>query len=106
MISRKNLETAGEGIGIAAALSQCGLTSSNSEAFAMIQQGGVKIDGEKISDRTLRLEPGFSGILAGRQAQVLQSHRQVNRLSDIDWIQWQAKDPATLVLCFAMMKSC
>jgi len=59
----KTLETAGEGIGIAAALSQCGLTSSNSEAFRMIQQGGVKIDGEKISDRTLRLDPGFSGIL-------------------------------------------
>jgi tyrosyl-tRNA synthetase len=59
----KKLATGGEGIGIAAALSQCGLTSSNSEAFRMIQQGGVKIDGEKISDRTLNLEPGFSGIL-------------------------------------------
>jgi tyrosyl-tRNA synthetase len=57
------LETGGEGIGIAAALSQCGLTSSNSEAFRMIQQGGVKIDGEKVSDRTLRLDAGFSGIL-------------------------------------------
>lgn len=62
-IPEKMLETAGEGIGIAAALSQCGLTVSNSEAFRMIQQGGVKIDGEKISDRTMRLEPGFSGIL-------------------------------------------
>ena len=62
-IAEKTLQTAGEGIGIAAALSQCGLTSSNSEAFRMIQQGGVKIDGEKISDRTLRLQPGFSGIL-------------------------------------------
>jgi len=59
----KTLETAGEGIGIAAALSQCGMTSSNSEAFRMIQQGGVRIDGEKISDRTLRLGPGFTGIL-------------------------------------------
>ncbi len=62
-IPEKILETDGEGIGIAAALSQCGLTSSNSEAFRMIQQGGVKIDGEKISDRTLKLEPGFAGIL-------------------------------------------
>jgi len=59
----KTLETGGEGIGIAAALSQCGLTSSNSEAFRMIQQGGAKIDGENVSDRTLKLEPGFSGIL-------------------------------------------
>jgi tyrosyl-tRNA synthetase len=62
-IPEKTLETAGDGIGIAAALSQCGLTSSNSEAFRMIQQGGVRIDGEKISDRSLRLDPGFSGIL-------------------------------------------
>jgi tyrosyl-tRNA synthetase len=29
----------------------------------MIQQGGVKIDGEKIGDRTMRLEAGFAGIL-------------------------------------------
>ncbi|MBT8054248.1 MAG: tyrosine--tRNA ligase [Xanthomonadales bacterium] len=62
-IPGQTLQTGGEGIGIAAALSQCGLTTSNSEAFRMIQQGGVKIDGEKISDRSLRLEPGFTGIL-------------------------------------------
>ena len=62
-IPEKIFKTGGEGIGIAAALSQCGMTSSNSEAFRMIQQGGVRVDGEKISDRTLRLEPGFTGIL-------------------------------------------
>jgi len=62
-IPEKTLETGGDGIGIATALSQCGLTSSNSEAFRLIQQGGVKIDGEKVSDRTLKLEPGFKGIL-------------------------------------------
>jgi tyrosyl-tRNA synthetase len=59
----KTLETGGDGIGIAAALSRCGLTASNSEAFRMIQQGGVRIDGEKIDDRGLQLPPGFSGIL-------------------------------------------
>jgi tyrosyl-tRNA synthetase len=59
----KTLQTGGEGIGVAAALTQCGLTSSNSDAFRMIQQGGVKIDGEKVSDRTLKLEPGFSAVL-------------------------------------------
>ncbi len=62
-IPEKTFETAGEGIGIAAALSQCGMTSSNSEAFRMIAQGGVRIDGEKISDRTLWLAVGFTGIL-------------------------------------------
>lgn len=62
-IPEQTLSTGGEGIGIAAALTQCGLTSSNSEAFRMIQQGGVKIDGEKVSDRGLQLEVGFEGIL-------------------------------------------
>ncbi|MEJ2535165.1 MAG: tyrosine--tRNA ligase [Gammaproteobacteria bacterium] len=59
----RTLDTGGEGIGIAAALTQCGLTASNSEAFRMVQQGGVRIDGEKVSDRALSLAPGFSGVL-------------------------------------------
>jgi tyrosyl-tRNA synthetase len=59
----KTLETDGDGIGIAAALSRCGLTASNSEAFRLIQQGGVRIDGEPVSDRGLQLRPGFSGVL-------------------------------------------
>jgi tyrosyl-tRNA synthetase len=62
-IPEKVLETGGEGIGIAAALSQCGLTASNSEAFRLIKQGGVRIDGEKVSDRSLTLSPGFTGVL-------------------------------------------
>jgi len=59
----KTLETGGDGIGIAAALTQCGLTASNSEAFRMIQQGGVRIDGERVDDRALQLAAGFSGVL-------------------------------------------
>jgi tyrosyl-tRNA synthetase len=59
----KALATDGAGIGIAAALTQCGLTASNSEAFRMIKQGGVRIDGEKVGDRALQLEPGFDGVL-------------------------------------------
>jgi tyrosyl-tRNA synthetase len=59
----RSLDTDGEGIGIASALTQCGLTSSNSEAFRMIQQGGVRIDGEKVDDRSLFLPAGFSGVL-------------------------------------------
>ena len=62
-IPGKTLETGGDGIGIAAALTQCGLTSSNSDAFRMIQQGAVRIDGERINDRGLALAAGFSGIL-------------------------------------------
>jgi tyrosyl-tRNA synthetase len=62
-IPEKTLDSGGEGIGIATALSQCGLTSSNSEGFRMIKQGGVRIDGEKVSDRALQLQTGFEGIL-------------------------------------------
>jgi tyrosyl-tRNA synthetase len=62
-IPEKLLETGGEGIGVAAALSQCGLTASNSEAFRLIKQGGVRINGEKVSDRSLTLSPGFTGVL-------------------------------------------
>ncbi len=62
-IAEQVIDTGDQGIGIAAALSRCGLTVSNSEAFRMIKQGGVKIDGDSISDRSLMLEPGFSGVL-------------------------------------------
>ena len=62
-IPEQTLDTGGDGIGIATALTQCGLTSSNSEAFRMIKQGGVRIDGEKVSDRSLQLPAGFEGIL-------------------------------------------
>jgi tyrosyl-tRNA synthetase len=62
-IPEKALETGGEGIGLAAALTACGLTGSNSEAFRMIRQGAVKIDGEKVADQRLELAPGFGGVL-------------------------------------------
>ena len=62
-IPEKTLQAGEQGIGIATALTQCGLTSSNSEAFRMIKQGGVRIDGDKVSDRSLHLQSGFNGIL-------------------------------------------
>lgn len=52
------LETAGAGIGIAQALKGAGLTGTTSEALRMIDQGGVRLDGEKISDRSLMLAAG------------------------------------------------
>ena len=62
-IPEKTFDGGEGGVGIANALTQCGLTSSNSEAFRMIKQGGVRIDGEKVSDRSLHLQTGFEGIL-------------------------------------------
>jgi tyrosyl-tRNA synthetase len=62
-IPEKRLPGGQEGIGIAAALTACGLTASNSDAFRMIKQGAVKIDGNKVTDRGLSLTTGFSGVL-------------------------------------------
>ncbi len=59
----KNLPAGDDGVGIAAALTACGLTASNSEAFRMIKQGAVKIDGEKVDNRDLLLNAGFEGVL-------------------------------------------
>ncbi|MCP4984455.1 MAG: tyrosine--tRNA ligase [Gammaproteobacteria bacterium] len=53
-----NLTLERDRIGIAALLKQAGLTSSTSESFRMIQQGAVKLDGEKVSDRGLELDRG------------------------------------------------
>ncbi len=45
-------------IGIAALLKQAGLTASTSESFRMIQQGAVRLDGEKVADKGLSLTRG------------------------------------------------
>ncbi len=52
-----------EGISVAQALKQASLTGSTSEALRMIEQGGVRLDGVKISDRTLTLQPGTTVVL-------------------------------------------
>lgn len=55
---------AGEGgIGVVAVLKQAGLTSSTSEAIRMIEQGGVRLDGGKLTDRGLVLKSGVVVVL-------------------------------------------
>ena len=73
-IPEKTLDTGGEGIGIAGAMTRCALCSVNSEAFQMVQQGGVRIDGEKVSDRSLKLETGFEGILQVGKRKFCKAH--------------------------------
>lgn len=45
-------------IGVAQMLKQAGLVASTSEALRMIDQGGIKLDGEKISERNLQIKAG------------------------------------------------
>lgn len=57
------LATNGVALGIAQVLKQAGLTVSTSDALRMIDQGGVKLNGEKISDKALELSAGGSIVL-------------------------------------------
>ncbi|MAD28123.1 MAG: tyrosine--tRNA ligase [Woeseiaceae bacterium] len=49
-------------MGIAYLLKHVEIVVSTSEAFRMIQQGAVKIDGEKISDKNLKIKSGTTHI--------------------------------------------
>jgi tyrosyl-tRNA synthetase len=49
-------------LGIAHLLKGAGLVSSTSEAMRMIEQGAVKIDGQRIDDRSMQIEAGSTGI--------------------------------------------
>jgi len=49
----------GENIGIAQLLKLAGLVESTSEAYRAIEQGGVKLDSDKVTDRNLQLPKGM-----------------------------------------------
>jgi tyrosyl-tRNA synthetase len=57
-IREHKISTGGQPIPFYQVLKQSGLTSSTSEAMRMIDQGGVRLDGEKISDKALKLAAG------------------------------------------------
>jgi tyrosyl-tRNA synthetase len=50
----------GDSIGIAQLLKQAGLVTSTSEAFRAIEQGGIKLDSEKVSDKAFVLNRGMT----------------------------------------------
>lgn len=52
-----------EGQSLVAALKAAGLAASNSEANRKLAEGAVRIDGEKVTDRALKLAPGTECIL-------------------------------------------
>lgn len=53
-----SLSIEGASIGIAQMLKLAGLVASTSEAYRSIEQGGVKLDSEKVSDRNLQVNKG------------------------------------------------
>ncbi len=62
-IPEVTLPTGGEPILFYQVLKQAGLTASTSEAIRLIEQGGVKLNGEKISDKALKLAAGGPFVL-------------------------------------------
>jgi tyrosyl-tRNA synthetase len=48
----------GDALGIAPLLKAAGLVESTSEGFRMIEQGGVRLDGERVCDRTVKISAG------------------------------------------------
>jgi len=57
-IQELSFEAPDEGYAIANLLKDAGLCSSTSDAMRMIQQGAAKIDGEKIADKTVKIQKG------------------------------------------------
>src|SRR5210317_1999738 len=56
------LETEDGTLGLAHLLKAAGLVSSTSEAFRMIKQGAVRIDGERVEDRSLTIDAGSTNV--------------------------------------------
>ena len=62
-INEVTLTVSEQGLAIANVMKDAGLTVSTSEAFRMIKQGAVKIDGEKVEDRSLVIPKGVEHII-------------------------------------------
>ena len=50
------------GLGLASLLRDAGLVGSTSEAFRMVKQGAVRIDGERVEDKSLALAAGSTHV--------------------------------------------
>jgi len=61
-IPELTLSVSEEGMGIAQLLLASELVTSTSDGFRMIKQGAVRIDGERVNDKNLRLQSGTSHI--------------------------------------------
>jgi tyrosyl-tRNA synthetase len=61
------VSVAGAPLAVAQLLKQAGLVTSASEAMRNIEQGGVRIDGERVSDKGLRLASGIYVVQVGKR---------------------------------------
>ena len=61
-IAEVRVASNGGRLGIAHLLKEAGLVGSTSEAFRMLQQGAVRIDGDRIDDRSLEVAAGTTHV--------------------------------------------
>lgn len=67
-LEEQTMKVEGDGYPIANLLKDAGLVATTSDAYRMIDQGGVKIDGEKVTDRKLLVAPGAAKVFqAGKR---------------------------------------
>jgi tyrosyl-tRNA synthetase len=59
--------TGTDGLGLVAVLKQAGLVPSSSEGIRNIEQGGVRVDGQRIEDRQCMLSPGVYVVQVGKR---------------------------------------
>jgi tyrosyl-tRNA synthetase len=57
-LQEQQIDSPAGGLSIVQVLKLAGLCPSTSDAQRMIEQGGVKVDGQKVEDKALRLAPG------------------------------------------------
>ncbi len=57
----------GAPVGVAQLLKQANLCASTSEALRMVEQGGVRVDGNVISDKGLKLDAGTFVLQVGKR---------------------------------------
>ena len=62
-IPEKTIDTSGQGMAAGNVIKAAGLASSTSEALRLIEQGAVRFDGERLSDRKRMFDAGMSGVL-------------------------------------------
>lgn len=57
-IPKRTVAVPGNTVGVAALLKQCGLVASTSAAFRLIEQGGIRINSEKVTDTKISVAVG------------------------------------------------
>ena len=53
----ESAKLSGEGMGVVTFIKELGLVPSNREGFMTIEQGGLKLDGEKVTDKKMAITP-------------------------------------------------